>query len=688
MDDPPNQPEPIRLAKGANAGLRDLDAELGAVTVVLETGDLDGEPVDADVSVLLLGLDGRVRNNDDLIFYNNPIALDGAINLRAKLRTQDAGEAISADVVTMQLDDVPDDVDRIVLSASIDASLGIAFGAARFVRMRVQRTSDAADLLLFDIEGVAEESALLFGEFYRRRGEWRVRAIGQGYANGFASLVSDFGVELEVEVGAADRPAGSEPVGLTDDHFGVTPEAAADAAASAEPVDGGAVPSAEPSRVSVQRNVRAPKMPAAWNRTIPADSDVEWQVARLFPVAGIGGSEEQERRATSALLAVMAMVRDFGRDITSRLGAPAGNLHAFTEVAFGHDDEAVRPDGVLRIKRGQREWRALVEVKTSDGRLAAPQIDAYLDVARTKGYDAVLTISNQLVGSDGEHPVPVNRKKLKKVALRHLGWDEIRCHCRIIAEHRGLSDATQQRVLEEFLRYMDHPRSGMRGFDDMGQQWVRVREGVKAKTQRSADRSSVEVSNRFEQLVRHTALELSGLLGVDVQCASTAQAADSTSRCQQLADSGQMFGSIRVPGAVSAMIVTADIRTDKVTCSITLPAPREGRLLTRINWLLRQIPEARDAIRIEALLAGSRDASIAALMKTLRRTPESLIPADGRDIKAFRISLDLPMGQKRGTGIGSLIHSVVAVTQHMYAEVVQNLRPAIAKEAKPPRMPE
>jgi hypothetical protein len=115
--------------------------------------------------------------------------------------------------------------------------------------------------------------------------------------------------------------------------------------------------------------MRAPKMPADWNKAIPSDDDVDWQSARLFPVAGIGGPDEQERRSTSALLAVLRIVKEFGRDITSRLGAPSGSIRTYTEVTFGHDDEAVRPDGVIRIRRGQREWVALVEVKTSDGRL-------------------------------------------------------------------------------------------------------------------------------------------------------------------------------------------------------------------------------------------------------------------------------------------------------------------------------
>jgi hypothetical protein len=367
------------------------------------------------------------------------------------------------------------------------------------------------------------------------------------------------------------------------------------------------------------------------------------------------------------------------------VGAPGGSMRTYTEVTFGHDDEAVRPDGVIRIKRGQREWVALVEVKTADGRLATPQIEAYLDVARTKGYDAVITISNQLVGADGEHPVPVDRRKIKHVALHHLAWDEIRSRARILAEHRGVTDTSQQRVLEEFLRYMGHPRSGVHGFTDMGKQWVQVRDSVKTKTQRSGDRSTAEVSSRFDQLVRHTAFHLSGLLGVDVQVVSSPNAADSVSRCQQLADSGLMFGSLRVPGTVGTMVITADVRTERVSCSVTIPAPKEGRPLTRINWLLRQIPEARETTRIVALLAGGRDASVAALHRQLRQDAAVLIPADGRDIKAFRVELEVPLGSKRSTGSGTVIDSVVGVTEHLYAEVVQNLR---AWSAKPPRVPD
>lgn len=103
-----------------------------------------------------------------------------------------------------------------------------------------------------------------------------------------------------------------------------------------------------------------------------------------------------------------------------------------------------------------------------------------------------------------------------------------------------------------------------------------------------------------------------------------------------------------------------------------------------MNWLLRQLPDARDGVRVEALLAGGRGQSTVQLLGSLRKTPEGLLPKDGREIRSFRLILDMPMGAKRGVGKGSLIGSVTTVTDCFYAEVVQHLRPW---SARPPQMP-
>ena len=91
-------------------------------------------------------------------------------------------------------------------------------------------------------------------------------------------------------------------------------------------------------------------------------------------------------RATSALLAVLGSVREFGTAILRPLGGPAGVISTFFEVQFeSSDGRKVRPDGVIRVSRGTKSWTALVEVKTGSSNLGKEQVESYLDVARDNG---------------------------------------------------------------------------------------------------------------------------------------------------------------------------------------------------------------------------------------------------------------------------------------------------------------
>lgn len=650
-----------RLAKGANVKLRDLDAELGVVTVVLETGDtVTAEAIDADVSVFLLGHDRRVRSNDDFVFYNQPISPDGAVHLRDKIRR----EATSAAVVTLNLDAVPDDVERVLLVASLDATIGPGFADATALRLTVQRSDDGSALVTFDIVDATTERALLFGEFYRREGMWRFRAIGQGYAGGLDVAAAEYGIEVADE--AADAEQGEAVRGTSD----------------AAPEVDRIVASDNEDRVSVRRRVRPPRMPDDWNRTLPSSKGGDLIPARLFPIAGIGGGDEQEGRATSALLAVMALVRPFGRALLTPLGAPAGNLEAFTEVPFALDEKPYRPDGYLRVTRGQRTWTCLVEVKTAGNPLDAQQIQTYVEIARRKGIDAVLTITNQVCGIDGRHPVDIDGRKLRKVALHHLSWDEISTAAVLLADHRPIPDATQATVLEEFLRYMRSSRSGLHGFTDMGPAWTQVRDGARRQTLNPSDREVADVCAQFEQLMRHIALRLTGLLGVEVKSAIPAEAPDHLSQVEQLASAGVLFGCVKVPGTVGPLIVRVDLRAERVTVSIRLPAPREGRPATRVKWLVRQLGDARPDTRIDAYTATSRTAT-SRVLSVVREDPNSLIDDPTRELRSFQVSFDLPTGSKRGAGRGSLIDSVQSAVDDFYVMVVQNLR---AWVGKPPKM--
>ena len=131
-----------------------------------------------------------------------------------------------------------------------------------------------------------------------------------------------------------------------------------------------------------------------------------WHRARLIPAVGIRGQEEQEKRATSSLLAIMGAVPEFGHALLTPLGAPRGRIASFAEVQI--KDAAGKlhiPDGAIIVERGRTVWRTLVEVKTGAASLTDEQVGRYLDWARENRFDAVLTVSNQITPSPGDSPV-------------------------------------------------------------------------------------------------------------------------------------------------------------------------------------------------------------------------------------------------------------------------------------------
>lgn len=422
-------------------------------------------------------------------------------------------------------------------------------------------------------------------------------------------------------------------------------------------------------------------------------SEESWHLARLIPTSGISGPDEQERRATSALLAVMCAVREYGRAILAPLGAPAGNVEAFIEVPFKLQEAFFRPDGLIRVRRGSRVWTTLVEVKTGTVGLDVSQVEAYLDIARGQGFDSVLTISNEIPPLAGAHPLKVDRRKIRSVSLHHYSWSQLLSEAVMQKEHRGVADPDQAWILGELIRYLEHPRSGALEFQDMGSSWTVVRDAVAASTLRANDKVAPEVANRFDALLRYASLRLGRRLGTEVTpVLSRKEMAEPTARVQALvstlASTGTLGGLIRIPNTVGPLEVVADLRTGKVTCQVEVSAPREGRPSTRVNWLLRQMKSAPERTRVEAWTARSHGASSAELLRDVRENPMLLVPDPTRELRNFRIALDSPLGAKRGAGRGSFIESVVEAIEFFYVEVMQNLKGWTAQPPKVREVPE
>ena len=395
-----------------------------------------------------------------------------------------------------------------------------------------------------------------------------------------------------------------------------------------------------------------------------------WQQARLIPTSGINGQDEAERRATSALLSVLGSVREFGIAVTKPLGAPVAALETFIEVPFKLNEATVIPDGLIRAARGSKSWTALVEVKTGTTDLRKEQIEQYLDVAREHGFDAVLTISNQIAPAPGVHPIDVDKRKLKKVSLHHLSWAVLLTIAVQQRVHRGVSDPDQAWILGELIRYLEHPKSGALDFADMGSDWVGVRDAVAAGTLRSTDKGLGAVVSRWDQLLRFSALRLGRELIADVQVAlSRMEAADSAARlaaqCSALVDGGCLTGSIRVPDAIGTIEVTADLRGRRIVVAVDVDAPKDGRATTRVNWLVRQLRDAPPGLRIDAWSANQRVSS-SELLSAVRENPNVLVLDATKELRRFRVAAVSAMGTKRGTGRAGFIDSVLAAIEGFY----------------------
>ncbi|MFB8032000.1 TerD family protein [Streptomyces sp. NPDC056004] len=145
-------------------------------------------PVRLDVSGLLLTADGKVRSDDDFIFYNQPSG-PGV--------TYRSGGGTAPDAIVVDTTAVPPGIEKIVVTASPDAA-GQTFQGIE-PTATVRNADDGSALATFTPPRLGAETALVVIEVYLRNGAWKARAVGQGYANGLAGIATDFGVSVEEE---------------------------------------------------------------------------------------------------------------------------------------------------------------------------------------------------------------------------------------------------------------------------------------------------------------------------------------------------------------------------------------------------------------------------------------------------------------------------------------------------------
>ncbi|MET9427087.1 TerD family protein [Streptomyces sp. NPDC003036] len=234
------------MLKGSNVPL-----DAAAVRAVLCWTPGPGVP-DVDASALLLGTDGRVRSDEDFVFYNQPRHPSGLVRRLPKKRVAEG----LTDTVEADLSGLDASVDQVVLAASSD---GDTFDRVRDLRILLYDAGAGAagePLAVFEVKPeTGEETAIICGELYRRGDGWKFRAVGQGYPTGLIGLATAFGISVDEE-----EPAGAEPAASSEqpEPRAATPEPAAASAAAPTQVQ---VP--VPAHAPVPDAPPAPSMPPA-----------------------------------------------------------------------------------------------------------------------------------------------------------------------------------------------------------------------------------------------------------------------------------------------------------------------------------------------------------------------------------------------------------------------------------------
>lgn len=189
----------ISLNKGGNISLSKEDPNLVRVLAGLgwDTRTTDGQDFDLDASAFMLDISGKVRSDADFIFYGQLRSADGSVEHTGDNRT---GEGDGDDeVLKLNLQKIPADVQKIVLTVTIhDAEARRQnFGQVQNAFVRIVNEDTNREITRFDLgEDYSTETAMIFGELYRHNGEWKFRAVGQGYAGGLRAMCHQFGVNV------------------------------------------------------------------------------------------------------------------------------------------------------------------------------------------------------------------------------------------------------------------------------------------------------------------------------------------------------------------------------------------------------------------------------------------------------------------------------------------------------------
>lgn len=199
----------LTLVKGQNLSLTKTDPSLSKALLGLgwDARSTDGQDFDLDASAILVTAAGKVRSDEDFVFYNQmgDVTLDGrnfdpqraSVMYQGDNRTGE-GEGDDEQII-VDLTKVPDTITRVVLTVSIHEAhaRNQSFGQVKNAFIRLVNDETGNEIVRYDLsEDYSTETSLIFAEVYRNNGDWKFKAVGQGYQEGLGAIAREFGVDI------------------------------------------------------------------------------------------------------------------------------------------------------------------------------------------------------------------------------------------------------------------------------------------------------------------------------------------------------------------------------------------------------------------------------------------------------------------------------------------------------------
>ena len=421
--------------------------------------------------------------------------------------------------------------------------------------------------------------------------------------------------------------------------------------------------------------------------------------ARLIPV---GKGTQRENRATSVLLSGMSSILPLSKTLLGEIGQFVGSrakLQCYSQVVFKNDPSKgkFRPDGLIELQNGKRFWRSIVESKIGGSVLNEEQILAYAQIAKANGINSIITISNQFASLPTHHPVKINRALPKGITIYHWSWAHILTTAVLKLESDELDSEHQRYLLSEFIRYFEHPTTGVERFTQMNPEWkeivTQVQQGAGLGRRTDQDKVLNTVAS-WHQETRDLCLHLTESLKQKVRPRLPSKhVADPEFRLKdgikRLKDTAQLSFTLTVPDAADDIEIIADIRSRTIIVSMEVNAPKDRKTAkARINWLLRQLRSSKPEDIIITAYWPKRAQTSSEGLEKLRENPELLeSPAPNLAPRKFSVKLAEHVGAKF-SGRRTFIEAVEECVPHFYREVGQRLRAWVPTPPKSPPEPQ